>query len=174
MFRIISFLIWLLLIIVPLTWFFNNNGWIIITWLGHEVKVDILTFTLLFILTIGLLFIAYRIFFSIISLILGFFGIFKANELKKRDKVIKKYEEIIPLITSYTQANVKKDIKEAKYQEKKIYSILKNKELRDSLIKQTEIIGDITEKDIENKKKPEISFLKSLSLRNIFKKKVSN
>ncbi len=143
MFRIISFFIWLLLITIPLIWFFNNNGWINITWLGYEVKIDILTFLLTFILVVGILFIIYRLFFLIISLILGFFGIFKTDELKKRDKIIKKYEDFIELITNYVQAANLHDLKEAKSWQKKIHSLLKNNDLKKALIEQISESRDI-------------------------------
>lgn len=138
MFKILSFLIWLIVITVPLIWFFNNNGTINIIWLGFEAKIDILTFLLISILAIGILFIIYRLFWFIISLFLGLFGIFKTDQLKKKDKEIKKYEELVTLFTSYIKAFNKRDLKDAKSKQKQIHSLIKNDELKEVLITQIE------------------------------------
>lgn len=138
MFRVISILIWVILITLPLAWFFNNNGFIDITWLGFQIQIDILTFILLFILLLTIIFLIYRFYSCIIAIFLGIFGIFKVNELKKRDKEIKKYEEIINAVKNYTKSINSSEIKQAKSWQKKIYSLLKDNELKEELLIQIE------------------------------------
>ena len=139
MFRIISFLIWLILIIIPLVWFLNNNGMIIIIWLGYEVKIEILTFILCFILLMGIILLIYRLISSIINAVLKFFGLFKTNELKKRDKIIKKYEEAIVLMSRYIKAMNLNDIVEARNKQKQIYSLIKDEQLDNALTEEITI-----------------------------------
>lgn len=136
MFKILSSLIWFVLIFIPLVWFINNNGWISIVWLGHEVKIDILTFILASILLSGILLLTYRIFSSIISLILGIFGIFCPSELKKREKIIKKYGSAIDAITQYVKAINTSELRIAKSEQRRIYSLLKDQELDYALSEQ--------------------------------------
>ena len=140
MFRVISLLIWIILITIPLVWFFNNNGLISIIWLGFEIKIDVLTCLLLFILSLTIIFLIYRFYSFIISIFLGIFGIFKVNELKKRDKEIKKYETLVDCIQNYVKAINAKEIKEAQSWQKKIYSLIKNDELKQALLSQIENI----------------------------------
>jgi hypothetical protein len=132
MIRILSFLLTLSVFIVTIGWFFNNNGWIKIIWLGYEVKIDILTFLIALALALLILFIIYRFFVTIASLILRISGLFKTNELKKRDKEIKKYHEIVEYFTKYLQSLNLEDFDKAKSWQKKIYNVLK-----DNLIKNT-------------------------------------
>jgi len=168
MFRILYSLIWIILIAIPLIWLFNNNGWINIIWLGMEVKINIMTFLIALIFAIGILFFIYRFFRFIISLFLGLFGIFKTNELKKRDRVIKKYEEIIALIISYFKAVNSNNIKEAKFKQKQIYSLSKNNALKEVLIEQTNKPQPIIEVEENKNNKGILS-----SLKNIFTKQNS-
>ena len=132
MIRILSFLLTLSVFIVTIGWFFNNNGWIKIIWLGYEVKIDILTFLIALALALLILFIIYRFFVTIASLILRISGLFKTNELKKRDKEIKKYHEIVEYFTKYLQSLNLEDFDKDKSWQKKIYNVLK-----DNLIKNT-------------------------------------
>ncbi len=134
MFRFISFLILLILILTPMIWLFNNNGWINVVWLNHETKIDILTFSIGFVLLLGGLFIFYRFCYFLISLILGVLGIFKIDQLKKRDKLIDKYDVAIDLIAQYIDNSSKGEKVDAIKIQKKISSLLKNKKLKNALV----------------------------------------
>ena len=139
MFRIIYFLTWLIVIIAPLVWFSNHNGWISIVWLGYEVKIDILTFILCFILICGITLLIYKITSSLIRGVLKFFGLFKPNELKKRDKIIKRYEEAVHLFAGYVKSVNLNDLKEAKVKQKQIYSLIKDDQLDEALSEEINI-----------------------------------
>jgi hypothetical protein len=130
MLKILTITFWLSLIIIPLIWFFNNNGWVQVVWLGHLVKIDVLTLVISSLISLWLLYLIYQFSKFILSIINSFFGIFKTNELKKKNKEIEKYEYIIDLIKNYLKALNLKNIKEAKNQQKKINSKSKNQELK--------------------------------------------
>ena len=140
MFRIISLFCWLILIAIPLIWFVNNNGWINITWLGYEVKFDILTFLFAVAFVVGVLFLIQRIINRVISWVLELLG-FKADQLKKRDKIIKKYEDAVLLLVVYVNSINSGKIKEAKSKQKEIHSLLKNDDLRDAMLNQVDLVS---------------------------------
>lgn len=156
MFRIITLFIWLTIIILPLIWLINNNGLINITWLGYKVQIDILTSLLAFAFFMGVMFLIYRFVRLLISLTLGFFGIFKIDKLKRARKLLRKYENEEELITQYLTAVNENDLKEAKSLQKKIYSSLGNKDLKDVLLKQIANHKDIAmmENNIADASKP--------------------
>lgn len=135
MFKIVSSLIWFILIALPLAWLFNNNGLITIVWLGYEVKIEILIFFLCSILLSGVLLLIYKFFSSVISLILGIFGIFRPDELKKREKIIRKYGDALEAMTQYFLAVNKGDLRSAKSDQKKINSLLKDYQLDEAMSK---------------------------------------
>ena len=119
-------------------WFFNNNGWIDIVWLGYDIRIDILTFLLCFILFLAVVFLLYRFYSFLLALILGVFGIFKASESKRYEKEIEKYETVVEFFTAFTKAINDKDLNEARSLQKKIDSLLQNEELKNEMLIQIE------------------------------------
>ncbi len=83
MFRFLSVLILAILILIPIIWLFNNNGSIVVIWLGYQIKIDILIFAIGFSLFLSALFIVCRIFYGLISMLLKLSGIFKVDQVKK-------------------------------------------------------------------------------------------
>ncbi|MDA9231103.1 hypothetical protein N9O56_00840 [Rickettsiales bacterium] len=163
MFRFLSVLILVILILIPIIWLFNNNGSIVITWLGYQVKINILVFAIAFSLFLSFLFIVYRSFYGLISVLLKFCGIFKVNQVKKRDKVIEKNDKALSLISQYLSAFNNGSKNEANNLKNKINSLIKNKELKSALVEHISKIDLLKQGEGEGsgvKKSKLVDFLK--------------
>lgn len=125
-------ILWFIFLVVVITsglvWFLDNNGLVIITWLGYQITTDVLTSTLLVCaFTILISFIAY-IFTKILAIkfpaLLKL--IFKKSYTKNLEKIIKRHNQSFEIMSQLMLALEVEDQDSASKLYKKFSGLLKN------------------------------------------------
>lgn len=135
MLAILWFIFLVVIITSGLVWFLDNNGSVIITWLGYQITTDVLTSTLLVCaFTILISFIAY-IFTKILAIkfpaLLKL--IFKKSYTKNLEKIIKRHNQSFEIMSQLMLALEVEDQDSANKLYKKFSSLLKNNSINNFL-----------------------------------------
>lgn len=130
-------ILWILFLVLaiasPLLWTLDNSGFVLINWLGYEVKTNILTAILLAIIfTFLIVFLSYLL-TKILSLkfpdLLKIF--FKKNYAKHLEKIIRKHHRAFELSSQLLLALEVNDQKLAEKLQKEFSKLVKNRHLND-------------------------------------------
>jgi HemY protein len=125
------FLFIALLIGTLIAWMLDNNGLVIINWLGYEVRADILTTLLIFLffilLTFAITYLLARILAFRFPIFLKIFS--KKTQIKKLQEIIKKYWLSSDISLQTLAAIEIKDIKSANLYHQKFSKIFKSTDL---------------------------------------------
>lgn len=133
MFTVFWFIIALFLSTYSIAWLIENNGSVVVNWLGYEMQTDVLTIILLtFFLTLLLIFLV-SIFTRILAIkfpaLLKFF--FKRNYTKSLEKIIKKYHKSFDDLSSLLLALEVSDKKYIDLHYKNLAKNFKHKKIND-------------------------------------------
>lgn len=131
MFLIIWFLIIAFSASSALIWLINNNGVILIHWLGYEVRTDILTSLLMSLLFILVLSAISYLLARILAMKFPIFlkKLFKKNYLKSLEKIIYKNNKSFDLLASLMLSLEVEDEKNSAKLHKKLSKLIKNDQL---------------------------------------------
>ena len=132
--RIILLLILLGAISLGISWMLSNNGSVIVTWLGYELRTDILTaiFCLLGLTLLTIL--ITNILTRLLSLKLSkIFNIFKTSEVKKLKKINQKQQDSYQIITETILAIELNDQKRAEKLITKLNKVIEDRDLKNLL-----------------------------------------
>lgn len=131
MLRILKILLLLVVIVISASWLINNNGEVVINWLGYEIVTDIFMIMALVIVSIIFIFVfAYllmKIFSFRISNITAKFV--DRSNAKKLDRAKKDQEVAYEYLTKIMAYLDEQDVKLAKKFYKKFCALVKNKEI---------------------------------------------
>lgn len=131
MFRLIKLLIILTVFALAAAWLINNNGEVVINWLGYEIITDMLMIVVLSLCFIVLVFIIFALFLKLFSFKIGFLK----NRLggkkyeKKLQKIERENEEAFSLLTKILALLDEEKLKSAKKEYKKFAGLVKNKDI---------------------------------------------
>ncbi len=133
MFTVFWFIIALFLITYSVTWLIDNNGSVIVNWLGYEMQTDVLTIIIItIILTIVIIFLATfvtRILAIKFPSLLKFF--FKRNYTRSLEKIISRHHQGFEELSSLLLAIENSDEKYTKLHLKNFSKKIKNKKIND-------------------------------------------
>lgn len=131
MYRLIKLLIILAVFALAAAWLINNNGEVVINWLGYEIITDMLMIVVLSLCFIVLVFIIFMLFLKIFSFKIGFLKSRLGD--KKHEKKLKKIEseneEALSLLTKILALLDEEQLKLAKKEYKKFVGLVKNKDI---------------------------------------------
>ncbi len=121
-----------------LAWLLDNNGSVIINWLGYEITTDILTILLIFLFCAAMIFAITYLLAKILSLRFPFFLKFFAakSQNKTMQGLVKKHLQAIDLLPELLLAIEVKDINNANYYQKKFSKLIKNPNLNNFFLGQ--------------------------------------
>lgn len=128
-------ILWIIIVAASITfglvWLINNNGLVLITWLGYEIRVDVLTSILLASFFIILLLAISYLLARILAVRFPRFlrKLFKKSYVKSLEKIIHKNNQSFDIITELMLALEANDQKKTKKLSKKLFKSLKNEEL---------------------------------------------
>ncbi len=145
MLLIIWFLIVAFLLSVSVTWLLDNNGYVVINWLGYQIQSDILTSILLSAFLALIIFAISYILARILSIKFpNFLKIFSRKVyLRRLEKLVKKYQKSFELLPELMLALEVGDKKASKDLSKKLLSLNKNPILNNFLLgKKSLLEGD--------------------------------
>ena len=120
MFRIITFLIWGILIALGLVWLMENDGLVIINWLGYQITMRSSVALLLIIFDLILIFLFAYFLAKIFSFKWCLPNFLKHNPLKEKDQIIAKSQNVIDLVKKYFIAVDDRNLKLAQKLKKEI------------------------------------------------------
>lgn len=131
MFRLIKLLMILAVFALATTWLINNNGEVVINWLGYEIITDILMIVVLSLLFLVLIFIIFILFLKLFAFKINFLkGRFSnARDDKKLKKIAKENEESLTNLTKILALLDEEEVKLAKKEYKKFIGQVKNKDI---------------------------------------------
>ena len=128
MLKTIWFLLVAFLITAPLIWMLDNDGQVMITWLGFEARTDILTAILLAILFTLLVFTLTYVVTRIVAIkfpnLLKMF--FKKTYLRKLEKLVHRHWQGLDVLAQLLMAIETKDSKPSEKLQKKLSKLIKN------------------------------------------------
>jgi uncharacterized membrane-anchored protein len=119
-----------------LSWIIDNNGSILINWLGYEITTDVLTILLIFLFIVTMVFAVTYLLAKILSFRFPFFLKFfslKSQNNKNAD-LVKKYFQAIDLMPEMLAAIEIKDIDNANDYQRKFSKLIKNPDLNNFLL----------------------------------------
>jgi len=133
MFRIIKFLLIVGLLSAGIIWLVNNNGEVVISWLGYEVMMDMVT-ALFISLLFAILIFAFAYFLAKI-MSFKFYNLFrvsiKKSRLNKLEAIIKRHNKSFDELTKTLFYLDVKDVGGARKSYKKFANLVKNRQIND-------------------------------------------
>lgn len=136
MLKILWFLFVALAIAIAFSWILESNGEVLITWLGYEIKTDILTAILLS--SLATLFIFAISYLAARILTIGFpstfKNLFRKTYTKKLEDVVKKHLKAFDEISELLMAIESKDLEALKNLHKNSSKLVKAKKINDVLL----------------------------------------
>jgi HemY protein len=142
MFKILWFLIVALLLASSLVWMLENNGNVVINWLGYEVQTSVLVAIFLAIFCALLIFSFSYLLARILAIkfpnLLKIF--FKKNHLKKLEKIIHRHHQSFDLTAKLLLSLEVEDKKSAIFLQKKVAKLLKNQSLNNFFLAKIALI----------------------------------
>ena len=131
MFKLIKLLIILAVFALAATWLINNNGEVVINWLGYEIVTDMLMIVVLTLIFLILIFIIFILFLKLFSFKVNFlktkFGGKKSE--KKLQKIERENEEVMTLLTKILALLDEEEARLAKKEYKKLIGMVRNKNI---------------------------------------------
>lgn len=117
-------------------WIIDNNGLVVINWLGYEITSDVLTSLLIIIFFLLMTFAVTYLLARILSFRLPFFlKLFSAKQQNKKNKnLIDKYCQAVELLPQLLMALETNDIDNAEFYYKKISQLIDNSDLDNFLL----------------------------------------
>lgn len=127
MLKTLWFLLIAFAIAASLAWVLDNNGLVVITWLGYETKTDILTALLLsFLFTILIILLSYFVAKILVMKFPNLFQVFfKKTRLKKLEQQTKKHWEGLDVMTQLLMAIETSDFKSLEKLQNKLSTLVK-------------------------------------------------
>jgi len=131
MFTVLWFLFIAFAATISLVWVLDHNGTVLVTWLGYEVRTDILTALLAAILFAAIVFIFAYVLARILAMkfpnLFKFF--FKKSYVKRLESVINRHWQGIDLTSQLLLSLESDDVKSSIALQKKLSSFIKNPQL---------------------------------------------
>lgn len=165
MFNILWILVLAILTGFGINWLLNNNGEVIINWLGYQLLMDALTLFLISVLAVIIAvtianFVTKILFFQFPS----FFKAFsKKRHIKRLEAIIKRQNKAFDIISDLSQFIDDEDLKSAKKLHKKLNSYTKNKKINHHFSNKIKVLqGDSQITKAKNK-------IKNFSFRNLLR-----
>ena len=131
MFTVFWFIIVLFLSTYSIVWLIDNNGFVVVNWLGYEMQTDVLTTVLITIFFTILIIVLATLLTRILAIkfpsLLRFF--FKRNYTKSLEKIVLRHQQGFDDLSSLFLAIELKDQKYINLHQKKFSEKIKNKKL---------------------------------------------